>query len=488
MQAAVSPAPSQPGVRTEEPGFGRRHLPRRSLASGAWGAWDQSPRPRCLGSPGNWRRAASWAGHCRASPTLPPGQHTPHTRWPGPVAALRPPHPARGAEAQGPSAAAADVARGWGVGGSERGRGGACARGRGRGGAGREPRGPARSHSDARRPHAHTRPPRVSAGTPEACPAEPGARADRGGGAGGRSRMSFQGKKSIPRITVGLAPAARHPAPRARLPGRPLAAPHRDPALRVQPPRTPGPSLPAPAPSRAAEGQAPRERRADQFGEQGARAPGPASFPGPALRARKARGAEAALQMGAQMCPLRAEASGSRRSDGGGRGGGGRTRPFVGTAGPPPPGPRRHRAGSSLSETKQLGPAAGPGAPGTPKPSAKRGFGHPGGGERVLVGAQPAPRRPRPSGGETPAPHTHRCGSRATTPRPGNKAAPAGGREPAGLRPNSGLGLSRRAGGLAGLPAGFPRHRGRREPLYSPVGRAPASRLTREARRRPAPG
>lgn len=122
------------------------------------------------------------------------------------------------------------------------------------------------------------------------------ARANRDVGAGGKIRMSFQGKKSIPRITVSpavrspLPPAPRLPplapggawplGPREDLPGRapgPLPSASRRPRPPPHLAPCPGAAPSCPAPSRAAGGVA-RERRAGH--PQGAGCPETPSAPG----------------------------------------------------------------------------------------------------------------------------------------------------------------------------------------------------------------
>lgn len=107
--------------------------------------------------------------------------------------------------------------------------------------------------------------------------------------------MSFQGKKSIPRITVSPAPGPTLPHAPCPPPGvnRPGSAPSALPY--GSSPRTcfcPGAGPSRRVPCRAAGGRGFRERLPDPFPEPDAQVPGHASVPGPLLRPGRARGRE----------------------------------------------------------------------------------------------------------------------------------------------------------------------------------------------------
>lgn len=322
--------------------------------------------------------------------------------------------------------------------------------------------------------------------------------------------MSFQGKKSIPRITV--SPAASPPSPHAPCP------PPRGDCPGSAPSALPSGSSPGacfcPAagasrrvPSRAAGGRVFCERlpgplsRAGRTGPRPCRLPGTSSAPGEGAGPGEACSAK---RRGASLPAVDGRRGGRTWSRGSARGLAGRrglllappARPRGADAVPraaplASSGPRVRRAGSSLSETKRLSPEPleartpllNPGSetPGEASAHWSRLSGHSG---------SPRPRKERHP---PPNNHMHGCGwsdgpSRAAGKQSRPFQKPGGGREggapapagrgqgaPAGLRPESGADLSRR---VVGLPGSLPeRCSGKKDPLHSRSGGVPASRL-----------
>lgn len=280
-----------------------------------------------------------------------------------------------------------------------------------------------RSYSDARHPH-------VPAPSPSSPHPGPPSRTRR------RRRMSFQGKKSIPRITVSPSP-------------RPLYQPPRPPPRS----RTPGPLGPAPHKPLSFPGFGPSrawgllERHPDPLMEPGAQARALlASWdlssawggcrPGPALQSAGAppssRWPEGGFGSGLRLPP--------------------RARPFVGAAAHRAATPKGARpwaahpqaacsipSSCSLRDNATLpGSSLEPLAAQT-EPLHESGFGDHG--EASSLGAERAP--PALGGGDPPTPTRTSAGGQTLRPSlPGDKAAPPGSWSP------------RRAGGKHGAPAG----------------------------------
>lgn len=185
--------------------------------------------------------------------------------------------------------------------------------------------------------------------------------------------MSFQGKKSVPRITVSLLRAPLHPSPlppsRADRPGSaPSALPPGLAAARSSPGADPPAGfLPARPPLAGVSASASR----GPFPEPDAQVPGHAGFPGPPVRPARARGPERPPLRSAEVPSLpaldgaeagqpglgvlsrvrRADVAFCRHRQPGLRRGCCSPRALLASSGP-----RLRPAGSSLSKTKRLSP------------------------------------------------------------------------------------------------------------------------------------